>query len=991
MPGYTTPKIDHNLYKAMMPQTPIEEFFKLGMMKQQMYNQGVDTLKQKVSSMNDLSSGITNPEIKKVVEDFNKKAQQKLKDYTSLDFSMQDNVNLVNKICDPLLNDKLVLGDYQVTSAMQSQMQNLRDMSISDKKEVRDMYNEKNVIAYTMDFDRLRSATTPEEIQAGINKAKNASYTPYYAPQQDLEKYMTTNNILDIKPNDDLSKPGYKITYKNATFAYKTATELADLALTDKARQQFAVEAKVKLYQDSKVHSEGIRGAAKDYVANGVLELQQIRNINVGAIADKQKEINDLGDRDDQKERKAILKSGIDLLESHNKTLDKYMDRYTSYSKDDKTSTDDLQNLAVDMQGRSDTEEYINRAGRAMAERQSDQGTFTTDEAYFKNQMLPYEKAKAKAEADKVREESAKAQGILDAEVNPTGTVINDLTDTKINSLSTVDDVEAFKNQLTYEHMWIKAGAYGDFFKIQDYGQNFQDLDISNQRDLAQTLKFGDVNESSNGYIKKIKDETLKSIEKGNLDIEPSDLDKMTVADLHTVMFGKYQKLKKLYYDEDASVNLDDSQVNIFQRLDEVDKKVKDKQKILDKLNIRKEINKFSEEKLVFNIYPGVDLKISEFVTDNGGIDRNKFSEYLNLLKTHYKLNDDKIKVIRERFMLRYNEFVKPELNKIIKSKINSEDRGSILGRNAVVYEGANASGFYKGNLLGLPTALSATAMRVDNKSQGVATDQQTPIIVDKWFDELNSDMQKEVIKLIQGATREEMKNITVFGDGSFRLQIKEGDVTQKSKEDESSVKLTSMITNFIAGGSTDDEKAERSKIVQSLGTEGIRIDNFQPVENLARLNPTMVRLISGDDDVSLISNPSKNFNVKAESFRDSYGGTTYKVTQNFMIPSTDEKGVMSMKYDDKGAPIGINFESKKESSTYDHAGMTQWANEEARRTLTLTANRSRDIYNFYSNSENFAALLILLKENEIDYTKLTDDILTEAYPKLLLRLKKKK
>jgi hypothetical protein len=147
MPSFVPPQVDHNLYKPILPQDNVMQVFSLLDQKQQMYNMGVKQAQYKVSSMLNLENEVTSEPVKGMVTDFNKKANEIVKNYSNLDFSIQENVSLVDNIYDPLLSDKLFLQDYSATKQFNGEMKKALSYRDSDKKDIRDLYSETNVQA----------------------------------------------------------------------------------------------------------------------------------------------------------------------------------------------------------------------------------------------------------------------------------------------------------------------------------------------------------------------------------------------------------------------------------------------------------------------------------------------------------------------------------------------------------------------------------------------------------------------------------------------------------------------------------------------------------------------------------------------------------------------------------------------------------------------------------------------------------------------------
>jgi hypothetical protein len=247
MPAFVPPQVDHNLYKPILPQDNVMQVFSLLDQKQQMYNQGVKEAQYKISSMLNLENEVTSSPVKGMVTDFNKKANDLIKQNSNLDFSIQSNVNLIDGIYDPLLNNKTFLQDYQATKNWRSEVNKALSYRDDKDKDVRDMFNETNLMALNIKRQNLAEAKTEKDIKNYSADLANSSYTPYTDVKKTIREYMATNKDF-FKVEKDYATNGYIITTKNGPQSYPSYKTFLESFLSDKEMNQLALEQKVGFY-----------------------------------------------------------------------------------------------------------------------------------------------------------------------------------------------------------------------------------------------------------------------------------------------------------------------------------------------------------------------------------------------------------------------------------------------------------------------------------------------------------------------------------------------------------------------------------------------------------------------------------------------------------------------------------------------------------------------------------------------------------------------
>ncbi len=282
MPSFVSPAIDHNLYNPILPQDNVMQIFGLLNQKQQYYDQGVKTAQNKISSALNLSSEVTSDPVKNMVTDFNKKANEVIKQNSNLDFSLQNNVKLIDGIYDPLLNNKTFLQDYSATKNWKKETERALSYRDSDKADVRDMYSSTNLELLNIKRQKLAGAKTEREVQSYSNELANTEYTPYHNVKGEIMDYVEKNKDM-FKITSDAITGGYVIKSVNGDQAYPSFNAFVHSFLSDKAKNQLHIEQEVGFhneYQYSGLSKQEFlnqrMGAVKNSYEAGLKESQDL-------------------------------------------------------------------------------------------------------------------------------------------------------------------------------------------------------------------------------------------------------------------------------------------------------------------------------------------------------------------------------------------------------------------------------------------------------------------------------------------------------------------------------------------------------------------------------------------------------------------------------------------------------------------------------------------------------------------------------------------
>jgi len=245
MASFVPPQVDHNLYTPILPQDNVQQIFALLDQKQQMYNQGVKVAQNKISSMLGLEKDVTSDPIRNMVTDFNGKANDLIKQYANLDFSLQSNVSLIDNIYNPLLDNKLFLTDYSATKHNNSEIQKALSYRDSTDDKVRNLFNQKNLDLLNIKRQDLAGAQTEKDIKTYSSKLENTSYTPYHDYNAELMGYMKDNKEMFEMVRDTTTEDGYIVSYKNGPQRYESIKSFVESFLSDKSRTQMEIEQSV--------------------------------------------------------------------------------------------------------------------------------------------------------------------------------------------------------------------------------------------------------------------------------------------------------------------------------------------------------------------------------------------------------------------------------------------------------------------------------------------------------------------------------------------------------------------------------------------------------------------------------------------------------------------------------------------------------------------------------------------------------------------------
>lgn len=358
-----------------------------------MYNSNLARINSTLSSMNDLSNSVTNDNVKNKVNEFNKSANESIKKYSNLDFSISDNVKAIDNIYTPLLKDQDFITDFSSTSHLNNQMQVGFSKRDSDKKDERGEFSMTNLAYVSNGFYDLREAKNSKELKLAAGNARQRVYVPYVDVSKEIEDSLLASKA---EVSYDKSVGGYIVTYHNGATGEKFSNSLEkylDLTLSDKAKGQLRVESRVSV--DNQIQSQGKEKVTTDYIQHSI----EYNDRLIDKLTSHQKEITSKMStlpKDMKKmsnKEKELYKLYNDSLESISTNIGSLNSRKEEFSKISKNIQDGTFNYdnILDRMVEDITDQKKNALTSGIAESYSDMTskiTLKEDTAYSHMQDL---------------------------------------------------------------------------------------------------------------------------------------------------------------------------------------------------------------------------------------------------------------------------------------------------------------------------------------------------------------------------------------------------------------------------------------------------------------------------------------------------------------------------------------------------------------------------------------------------------------------------
>jgi len=379
MAGFTAPQVDHNLYKTIVPQDYTQQIIQSAQYKQQLYDVGLEQVRSKVSSMNDLSSNVLSEPVKGMVNKYNKDVNAQLKKVSNADFSIQGNVDNVDGVYDNLINNNVFMADYSAAQNKKNILNTAIRFRDSDKKELYDRYSDINLQASLIPFDDLQSATTYDEVLKGAAKTNGARYTPYIDVSASV---LAKLEAAKLKVTQDFTQGGYKISKANGEMAYSSFSNFIKATASAAELNQLKIEGDVEFYNNYK-NDPSFIDKTIETVISGNKKSQTLYSVEIEKVSKnlsvlQNKDKGRLTDKD--KEDIESYSSNLNRLQSDLKQINDNMEDFNSL---DRSNEGRMYNVLNNLYNNVHTERYISTLATSYADSTEDKGSLSKDDTYF--------------------------------------------------------------------------------------------------------------------------------------------------------------------------------------------------------------------------------------------------------------------------------------------------------------------------------------------------------------------------------------------------------------------------------------------------------------------------------------------------------------------------------------------------------------------------------------------------------------------------------
>lgn len=226
-------------------ELPVNDIMRAFVAKNQFWEQGAARVKSVYE--NALNLDLTLDQNKKYKEEFMTKAQEEMKKLSSMDLSDVDVQKQGMSIFSPLLKDKMVAIDDQLTKRRKSIFQEAE--SYKTKKLSKDGvegegYNQEN-LAYALDgFEEFNSMTNRDEktLTNLYNKLGNKSYTPSYDITQEYDRILDKCKGTGTEGSNPVKGTLYMNQFSKTGADSNETTLCFERGWSDKARQQLSIK-----------------------------------------------------------------------------------------------------------------------------------------------------------------------------------------------------------------------------------------------------------------------------------------------------------------------------------------------------------------------------------------------------------------------------------------------------------------------------------------------------------------------------------------------------------------------------------------------------------------------------------------------------------------------------------------------------------------------------------------------------------------------------
>lgn len=970
MPGYLVPNVDHNLFTPVLPQQNIMEIATLISQKQQLYNTGVQTANRKIQQMSDLEDSLKSPVGKQRVANYNEEALKRLETYKTLDFSIQDNVNLVDNLYEPLLKDNVFLMDYKFSQNVNSNKQKAYSMMNSTKKDEREGFSPTNLEYLMNGEEAVSKAKSPDELYSAVETYGDRTYIPY-------------TNYHD-KIQDKINKSGFKVVpsptiqgqwvikTENGEAAYQSLQEFVQFNLDDNDINQMRIESKVALERASKI--SGPTAASKQLlgISRTVLEGDIKSKTNQLNFLDSQIKILDpniVGN----KERILQLEQAKTSVATSKSLLEGQFNEYNNLLKKDDTDPivqKQLYAFAEDEAVRLIMDPFIQGIVQANANLKSS----TTADI---NPVWKFEQEHQNAiDLENLRTENDKSiekykkdlEGkALEGASTPEGLLTGRTQDAP--SGSTYDDYEKAVVDNTIDIQSKRDNSIGAFYAIpeftsaegtlSDFLKGFHTLKVEEKN---RKIKDIATDKNPNTYVKHMwdtKDDintSLTNLVGSGLEID----DNTTLGEYIGRLSSKFLGVGETIYNQDGAVNskiYTPENKALFNEYRTNEDEYKQKSQYLNELKTKvlKEKASIPSQTNVTITLPGQSLKeqgsgqnkvvvafnLKDYITDSGILNYVAISKTVD---SHYPNSDEATrKSMKRQIADQLSSEYKNWFNKTVEIKTNDlklVSKNVILYQNDLSKDKMSGRDFYLQNLSPLETAL-ATSVAMKSNLEGV-NDGTTPYI--RTPKDVTSDERKHLLDMIRYAgVSNFVHSVAVEGEDIVTIRYAPTTtVRTTAKDNEATDQIKNVLDEYIAD-LPENEQEDAKLAKKRLLTDGVTIENVGLSKSKFGIDEKIMTLQRASGSYkSPIGFQTKNFQLYVQRIGD-VGTAEYPfvATSEKLLPNAPN-GIVTL--DENGQ---IDFEKIITPKKITATSLSSQGVDDEYEMLDIQMAHDRNFYNF--------------------------------------------
>lgn len=959
MASYLSPQIDHNLYTPILPQTSIMEIATMISQKQQLYNAGVRTASNKINQMSDLENSVTSEYVKGQVKDYNEKVNSKLDEYKSLDFSIQDNVNLIDNLYTPLLDDKTFNADLKTSLTFNSEIKKAYSLATSEKQEERDAFSNTNLKFVTNGVEALSKASSKEEVQSAINNYGNRRYRPYVDYRKRMQEIIKDSGFEVVEDNfQNVNGHRYKVRNKNGELVADSLETFVRANLGQDEIEQMQIEATVLLEDQASIFG-------KIPASLEILNLAETNNNNTLSLIESnlatiESKLLTL-DKNNVEHQGLIneLTNTLVGLKTSQKALLSTKENFLKIKNLDPTDPINEGRIFEFAKSEATSLIYDNftksiASSNASLKREST----LTEDPYYAEELK--NKLSSELEVLKTSLDSQPTTPMVDGQPVPTVLdyaetssvyVYKDLlerkTELKNNLASNLySGIESFYETvnlaLPTKDGNVNRGLYNF---LEEYDRLDESVKSKSIKDLA---KEGNVDAK---YLYENKLELNKQLSKYNIGIK----DELTLKDFRDRLVHQFNFFVQNYKDQDGIGSEDIYSKDVVKSFENYNRTLINLEQ--EEANI-KGIEKIIKDNLTPEDFKDAKISVGgkyELLSINYNLKDYITKDYL----LDFSSLDKKFPIASDKFKEHFKKLMTDRYNEIFNAKVQNKLGNSYLINTSVLSfkndMGTNdrsASLFYHQNLRNLPFKLAESLAMEENAG---AIPNATRVVVPQGA--LTSDQQKILNSLMQQSDiTEAVSEILVHGGDKVSLKYNIGSsINAGDKDDPSKTRDINPLNSVLMLHKGEPDYEDYVKVVEYMTSNYIVVKNAGLDQNKFGLDTDIITLANSDANLKIpLAANTKNFNVTMQRKAGDKSAAPYKITYSALKPElginnslviNDDGSLTFSPKTDYRSVSSLDFTSAKGStSNYDFANshlendklLYKFANTEKGRALLL-------------------------------------------------------